>query len=355
MARRILFFVHGMGKNPAGWSAAACKTFRDAYESFEDLRPYPFDEHFECCEIVYDEIFERYRQRWRDDAAQLNALIGFSDAAPALIARVAALGRSLGEDRFFTTHLLDVVMYRYLSLVAAPVRVSVAAQIAERLGKVPNAEPQPWSVVAHSLGTSVAHDSLHYMFAGGESEIPVLSRESFAPEVGLFVANVSRLLERPELRVYQSLVRPSWQRANGIFDFYLNARHIYDPFTRPKPFDPEFDWLDPRTRAKSFPRYQELRIDEVLQPDVHDLSHYLANPGVHVPFIRALFGQRGVISAASEREALEKHREKSVGARLAVAREQLTRLNDELAPGVEGLIETAERFRALAEFWNTKP
>ena len=355
MTRHILFFIHGMGKHRPGWSDAAWKSLRDAYQLYDELHEFPFDQHFERHEIVFDNVFEWYRERWREDAAQLNELIGVSDAAPALIERVMSLAGSLGEDRFFTTHLLDVVMYRYLSLVAQPVRVQVAKQIAKKINQALNAEPQPWSVVSHSLGTSVAHDALHYLFAGGESEIAVLSREDFAPEVGLFVANVSRLLEQPHLRVYRSLVRPSWQRANGIFDFYLNARHIYDPFTRIKPFDPDFDWLDEDTRDLRFARYQELRISEVLHPDVHDLAHYLDNPGVHVPFFRALFRRSSMIKQASERRETEAHRRRALDARIDAAREHLTRINDEMRPGVEGVIETAERFRALTELWDVSP
>ena len=350
MAKFTLFFIHGMGQHGEHWSQKAWEAFETAYAGYEDLKDFPFDEHFAHEEVIYDHIFERHRERWREDAAGLNRLMGISDAAPALIARMAGIAERLGEGDYFTTHLLDVVMYRYLSVVAHPVQVAVATRIATHLNEAGSAAERKWSVVAHSLGTSVAHDTLHRMFTEGNAEIAPLPRQ-FAPEVGLFVANVSRLLERPELSVYQSVVRPSKRRRNGILNCYLSARHILDPFTRPKPFAPAFDWLDEATQRLVFPAYQELVISEVLQPDVHDLVHYLANPGVHIPLIRAHFRRRNVISDEAEHAAREAYREKALQGRLAALRNQLGQLNDEQQPGVEGLIASAEHLQTLARLW----
>lgn len=346
MAKHLIFFIHGMGKHSAGWSNDAWKAFGDAYSGYKELEDFPLDSRFKRVEVVYDDVFERYRERWKKDTSELLNLITTGDAGSAVVGMVADLGANLGKDSYFTTHLMDVVMYRYLSLVRTPVRTRVAMQISKALADAATEGLVTWSVVTHSLGTSVGHDTLHYMFASGESEIPTLSRKQFSPKVGLFVANVSRVLQST-VKVYASLIRPSWQRQTGIFDFYLNAHHVLDPFPRPKPFSPGYDWLDSATRSREFARFQDLSISEITDPNVHDLDHYLANPGVHIPFIRALFGQRTMIPAQVERRAVEAYREEAQKLPYNGIRDQLIGVIDREGPEIEGLLKAASTYESI--------
>ena len=346
MSKHLIFFIHGMGQHKDGWSDAAWKTLKDAFISYSELNKYVFEDNFERVEIIYDEEFELYRKRWKDDSSKLIDLITTGGASNHLVEQIANLGASFGKDTFFTTHLMDVVMYRFLSLVRTPVRISVAKQITKALINSAQTGTVNWSVVAHSLGTSVGHDTLHYMFQGGESSIDALSRQQFAPQTGLFVANVSRVLQST-VKAYASLVRPSWQRTTGIFEYFLNTHHALDPIPKPKPFDPGFDWIDEATRAKDFSRYQDIRISEITKPNIHDLDHYLANPLVHIPFFRTLFGLKNIIPAKTEMQAVEKHRLHAQSLKYDALRDQLIGLIDHQGPDIEGLLKAADTFNSI--------
>jgi hypothetical protein len=353
MSKHLIVFVHGMGEYTKGWSDHSWKILKESAAGFAEMpKKTDFDTKFQRVEVVYDHIFENYRGRWKEDSSQLISLLQQSGGTPpAILEKVVKVSAALGKDNFFTTHLLDVVMYRYLSLVRHPVRVSVAQQIAKALvdaGAGNNADIK-WSIIPHSLGTSVAHDTLHYMFAGGQSEIDVLKAESFAPQCGLFVANVSRLLQ--DIRdVYQSLTRPSLDKSLGIFQYYLNAKHIYDPFIRPKPFAPSSSWLDSATSVKNPSRFQQIEINEVLDKNVHALEHYLQNPKVHIALFRAMYGMKGVISDLEEDIALQAFAVKAAAVRLDAVKAELLKLAESVGVDVDALLNAAEAYNAIMKF-----
>ena len=70
------------------------------------------------------------------------------------------------------------------------------------------------------------------------------------------------------------------------------------------PFDPDSEWSGGREFVDVNPRI-------ITEPNTHDLSHYFANPSVHVPIFRQLFGEEG-ISAAQERKAINTYKSESV-------------------------------------------
>ena len=75
---------------------------------------------------------------------------------------------------------------------------------------------------------------------------------------------------------------------------YINAKHDWDPFPRPKEFKPLDDWPDVATRKEG--RYVPITINAFQHKNIHGFSHYLSNPKVHVPLFRRLLPIEGVIS-----------------------------------------------------------
>lgn len=353
MSKHLIVFVHGMGVHKEGWSDPAWNILKESASAFSNL-PHGarFDTQFQRVEVVYDNVFENYRKRWKEDTSQIVKLLQQSGGTPpAIIDKVLKASAILGKDNFFTTHLLDVVMYRYLSLVRQPVRISVARQISDALKKsgMGNGTDVQWSVIPHSLGTSVAHDTLHYMFAGGQSEIEVLSAEAFAPQCGFFVANVSRLLQdTPD--VYLSLVRPALNKITGILQYYVNVKHIYDPFPKPRPFAPGGSWLDGSTSAKKPARYQQIEINAVLDKNVHALEHYLMNPKVHIALFRALYGMPDIITDSEEDAALQAFTSRAASVKLDAVKAELLKLAESVGVDVDAFLNAAEAYNAIMDF-----
>ena len=105
------------------------------------------------------------------------------------------------------------------------------------------------------------------------------------------VANVSRVLQLPGLKVFASKVKPGSALLDRVCETYLNVRHQFDPFVFPQAFKPDPEWPDPVTHNSD--QYQHIRPSHLVlknYKDVHDLDHYLRNPRVHVPIFRGLFG-----------------------------------------------------------------
>ncbi len=195
------------------------------------------------------------------------------------------------EKNFWWTHVADVALYRcfptYREAVRAAVMDAVVTAITPRVG----AGDTNLSVLAHSLGTSVMHDTLHILGSrqtlGGKPNAFLATNFRF--ENIIMVANVSRLLQTDDADVqpvYKSIVRPGKRGQAGSYcQRYLNFRHEADPFTFPRMFEPE-GW-DPK-------RYGNELIRHYWQPNIHDVGHYLLNPRVHIPILRALTTQKTI-------------------------------------------------------------
>ncbi len=352
MAKHLILFFHGMGKHAENWSVEAWKALKTAYDGASSNGM--FEHRFAPIEITYDSVFDAQRDSWSKQAANLTALFKDSGAPSAAINRIVDLHGSVGKDSFLTTHVLDVLLYCYFEIVRDQVHAEVIKQIQVALKKgMAQGGVLKWSIVAHSLGTSVAHYALHWLHQKSEDGGGNVSTRNLPPSTGLFVANVSKLLEKSPPAL-ESMVRPSMQRTNGIFDYYLNARHLLDPIPKPNSFRPPYDWLDEATRGAVPPRFQQIEISELTGTNPHALEHYLANPKVHVPFFRALHDDPDFISDA-DAKAMYRAYEAKADARLkdelklGGLRKDLEKLVSDTAPGIQGFLDAYEKFKLIAQ------
>jgi len=297
-----IFLVHGMGNYPDGWAKPWVDGLRSLYQSYDPLARTPFAERFKVVPIGYDEIFRTIVQRWQQDATSIGA------AAPSVgAARVEALvgwlrTAAVVDDNFAWTHCADVLLYYLFPAVRDAVRVHVAKQVATEVATLKADES--WSVLAHSLGTAVSHDALHLLWSGTfpDGQPTGFNAKDDKALLVAMIANVSRVLEdQPD--VYESTVMPGPARATdrGCF-YYLNARHVLDPFTIPRAFDPAA-WPDAKSVAQGL--YRRVLVEHIQDWNVHDFLHYLRNPRVHIPLFRTLTYDRA-IPAAQEAAALAK-------------------------------------------------
>ena len=300
MAKHVIFLVHGMGEFAKGWSADIQKQIAAAYSTYAISKVLAFNDFYRFEEINYNQHFDKLRKKWRDDAKAVGAELKKGGLETSAVGKLTAAGGKAGtEDEFLSSHVLDVVLYRFVPMVAEAARTEVAKRILDTLVAAPALDPPRWSIVAHSLGTAVTHDALHALFTQGVKGQTLIGKTK--ADVVMMIANVSRLLEDPSVDVYKSVVRPSASPAEGICRYYVNARHEWDPIPIPKAFKPLDDWPDVPTRQED--RFRSVTINAFQHKNIHGFGHYLSNPKVHVALFNALVPMKAAIPDDEAKEA----------------------------------------------------
>ncbi|MCU0627507.1 MAG: hypothetical protein MUF21_13630 [Gemmatimonadaceae bacterium] len=295
---KVLALVHGMGVNGDGWArpvVAALNAAARRYEEFRDAPPIfllardandtsvvPSPDQVLCVPCSYDaELRARVESFQRDVTAVLDAPgVTLPGDVRTVLGKLKTAGET--EQNAFWTHVVDVLLYRYFALVTKQVRVAVMDSLAALLAR-PDVE---LSVMAHSLGTAVAHDALATMARGLVPELGALRPPGVRIANLFMVANVSRILEKAldgDQDVFESPVCPVSVRGDDAYlGAYVNLRHMLDPFPVPRRFEPQ--WA-----GRDFVAID--RLLHVSEFDVHGWTHYLANPEVHIPVPRRVAKQ----------------------------------------------------------------
>lgn len=304
MAKHVIFLVHGMGDFAKGWSDDIQQQIAAAYSTYNIAKFIPFKDHFQFEEINYNERFDKLRKQWRDDSAAVGALLKEGGLETSAVNKLTSVAAAAGaEDQFLSSHVLDVVLYRFVPTLAEASRNTVAKRIMDTLAAAPALDQPTWSVVAHSLGTAVAHDALHALFTQTVNGQTLAGKAK--AHLVMMVANVSRLLEEAKVDVYKSAVRPGGANTDGVCGHYINARHEWDPIPIPKAFRPLDDWPDVVTRAEK--RYVQVAINAFQHKNIHGFEHYLSNPRVHIALFRKLVPMETVISEEEADAAFKKY------------------------------------------------
>ncbi|MCK4510789.1 hypothetical protein KAW64_03570 [bacterium] len=293
MLKRILFVIHGMGDFDTDWAEAAdgpITTLRDLstqYRYFQD--EHPIDDVIEFVPLTYDQIFRDIAERWRDGNGLRDLEPEFHDwiSADAKDKVLDWLSDPEHANDFWWTHSADVLMYRLIPAYRNRVRAEVLRQMGEAIERASRPGKRPTcSVLAHSLGTAVAHDCIHLLGTQDwrdDSAPSPLAPQHWRFQTITMVANTSRLLEQANDQVphpYKSIVRPGKKKTKDSYcSMFRNCRHVTDPVTWPLPFEPLAGWAEGR-------RFDKVVVDHYRSLDVHGLSHYLCNPRVHIPLLR---------------------------------------------------------------------
>ena len=282
---KVLLLVHGMGVHGADWATQTTQALVKAAASYGIENQFSSEiteGEVALIPVTYDDRFTAWLSRWGNESRALADFIKTNsiDVPVNIVSWLESADET--ENQFLWSHVVDVILYRFFNQVTTDVRVHVMRDIAKHWGRALDVDPNARvSVLAHSLGTSVVHDSLALLatsppegangFLAGTQRLASL----------FMVANVSRILETLP-RVYESVIcPPGIQGARAYCGVFYNVRHELDPFPAPRAFKPVWtpggDYVPIRTTA-------------VREFNTHSLERYVEDPRVHVPLLRTLFG-----------------------------------------------------------------
>ena len=296
MAKPVIFLVHGMGTHGVDWSKpvqAALKDVAKQYAYFQGSGR-SLGQRVKFVEIRYDDVFDRTIQGWKNAADELrnipNDQIWLRDVIDWMErADEATKGLVL-------SHAMDVVLYRFYPPVRSLVQTTVIDQLGTEIDRAIKADAGTRiSVIAHSLGTAVAHDALHHLATHAWGGRP----SGFAPNLWrptsiTMLANTSRLLEG-SVHQADSVIRPGPAGSPDSYCLQFNQfHHDMDPVAWPK--RPDLSAFDSaRTTVRPVNHYHDANI--------HGFAHYLLHPTVHIPVLGSAVSILAVTSA-EEMQAL---------------------------------------------------
>lgn len=289
VSKHLLFLVHGMGNHPAGvWSKPVVDRLLSLSGRYSFFQAHPLNGFVDFVPIDYDNIFDDILRNWSKTSAKITE---FANSISLPRADSLSWLNSAGsrENDFFWSHCTDVIMYRFYKLVRDNVRIAIVDQMVTVINKalqVDKTTPM-CSVMAHSLGTAVAHDCLHALATGKHGAGNPFSPSNFRFQNIFMVANTSNLL-KTDSNPYTSQLRPG-SLGSSYCHRYYNFHHKYDPVAVAGKFNPSPAW-----NAKY---YRDVEIDHIHQLNVHDWLAHLDNPKVHIPVLSA-FVPPGAIKKA---------------------------------------------------------
>jgi hypothetical protein len=316
MAKNIVFILHGIGEYDKDWLQADSTA---AHQLREDAKNYGFfegknlDAYVEFVPVLYDDVFKRILKHWSDLGESLsNAVPVMPDAA----AKALGYIQKADDDAWSIQHAGDVVLYWGFRLFQQRVVLRVLAQITRKIADsiVSNNQVPGYHILAHSLGTAVAHDALHHL--GTEDWLGALAHAPFndadgptgandrdvyldglkrlKTEFGIanpfhpsqfqfetvtMLSNVSELIHSHE-SPYNSIVRPGSASAESAFTkSYINVNHSYDPISIAGNFKMPKAW--------EMQGGVDLKVDHVLYANIHSAAHYVAHPNVHLRLLQS--------------------------------------------------------------------
>jgi hypothetical protein len=295
---RVLLVVHGMGEHPAGWNKDVVAKLDEVAARYPAFQNAPhFSTQVTIREIAYDRVFADIVQAWNQDATALDDWA--KQSGRPLPKLVSWLRTPLPTEAkgFFWTTAIDPLLYRGFHLVRDNVRAQVTAQVAQIAKEAMAQGAAEISVLAHSLGTAVMHDSLEVLGRKPYDGNEVLTAKRWQFTNLFMLADVCLLARKlvADIDYFDSVVRPTTAgTADDTYcQFFVNVWHRFDPFVLLGPFRPTA-WGENYIEIGPLNHYR--------QANIHGYTHYLDHPLVHVPIINGALGLPVITDAEQANE-----------------------------------------------------
>jgi hypothetical protein len=352
-----VYFIHGIGKHGADWVDKEEDNHTTLYKQLEDSwklynangRLGDFGQELDLVSVHYDDIYSRLYQQWADEVAKLKtnlaAYPGSADQLEPLIKIAESPANGVADDDFFYTHILDVLWYWGNTLLQGKIVAEVADQIISDVARHYGKAGHTFSVVAHSMGTSVAHKVIQALWTQPEYDNRIDNTASLSQvlkfRVLMQVSNTSYVLSADRDQHYQTLVKPSAIGNRGVCRTMINVSNRYDLISEAVPFDPPRDeWLDAHTQWDK--GYLNIRTTRLTSPNVHSITHYFENPLVHIPFFERVLNRR--IPAPMKARALEAFQARTPSAQFKKLKGQFDALKEKGVGGIPDFIASTKDF-----------
>lgn len=336
MNKPIVLVIHGMGTHePGKLKKDIAEGLNEAAKNF-GLNSFDINEKVEFFQFNYSTFLDEIRQRDADQASSIAehlTLLQGHGLGENIAAKLTEFFAGFDEDDMLYTHWMDVVYYG-LMFWGEKIRVDFAKKINDVMIEA-NRGNRDVHIIAHSLGTAVAHDTLAKLFRKDvdiTSEVPGLDIAKFRIKSLWTVANVSRLLN-----LLNDIADPNKSIVNatddGCCDYLVNARNTFDPFTWPKQYN------------RDDGNYQLLEVDTVRYWNTHDIKEYMAAPPVAAYILSYILGIE--LSDSQWTTGVTKHAETSVNKPLADLKALFQDLKNQ--PDTEDKIEALEQMFTTAK------
>ncbi|MBI3805301.1 MAG: hypothetical protein HY282_16245 [Nitrospirae bacterium] len=347
MPKQLLFLIHGIGVHDTDWAEEVdgpIKTLQKVSQQYASFQAKPLEDRIEFVPIHYDEIFQEIASQCQHDTEQIQQLDPTGTFSKSL-SWMASAGEK--EKNFLWSHVADIALYRFCATYRERVRSHVIAEIADRIEKAFAADGNATaSVLAHSMGTAVAHDALHLLgtVRWGDRTNPFNPAHWRFNQI-FMIANTSRFLQTEDREMkgaYESIVRPGpVEDPTSYCAAYWNVRHEADPVPFPRAFDP-VGWKS----------YGAIPVRHYYEKNIHNLSHYLLNPAVHIPILRKLTTPKAV-TPEEEIAAVNPNRFPQFGGELAfIQKAKLMALQlEEIKRALGDNPEPSNWIRSLVQFY----
>ncbi len=324
MSKHVIFLVHGMGDTVPGWSAPVQELIQKKYRLYKVSKIRKFDAIFVFKEINYNHVFESHVRKWEENASTVTGILEASGIESDLLTSLMGFTSKISRKEFASTHILDVVLYRYMKGIKSQVISHISEQL---VGKLNETSTVPsYSIICHSLGTAVMHDVLQ---ANLTTDHFPLSTAHGVADVYMTLANVSKVLEDADSNVYSSAVRPRLKDNSRLFGCskFINVAHKLDPFTMVKTFKPAWKKgaAQPLNNLKT-DSYQALQIAGLTGFNPHDFEHYLENPHTHVALFRSLIS-KGIIKDAELNQQMQEHKKLTVSGQFDAVKDAVANIH----------------------------
>jgi hypothetical protein len=291
MAPPIVILIHGMGTFAKGDMTRDFARGVDQAAAYLGLQDFHIAQQVDFVEYNYSALLDEIRKESAEYQGSINQYLQLiSGGILGDIAKwLSEVEARIGGDDFLYSHWLDVAYYG-LTYHNAQIRTQWAEQLATLL-RSSFRSGRKLHVVAHSLGTAVAHDALAKLY---RENVEMADDEHLSAATERFeslwmVANVSRLLSilTRFTDPLTSIVHDSNPDMAGCTNYFYNVRNKFDPFLYVKQYDRPIEY----GRQIVFDEVREIK-DSELKLNPHDLSEYMACPEVTRLFLYRTLGLR---------------------------------------------------------------
>jgi len=346
-----VYFIHGIGQHSKTWvddpdlGTTLRKKLSDAW-SFYQPKPGGIDDHLVLNSVSYDHVFTELYAHWDAQAEALLKHVGNQPLAQeklsGFIETLRKPAAELQNENPIYTHLLDLFWYRLSGSVQGKIVAHCASQILDDVRKHYEKGSHTFSIVGHSMGTSVAHKVLQDLFSEQEFRAELSSVLKF--RLLMQVSNTSLVLSSDPDKHYETLVKPSRFANRGVCDYMVNVAHRFDPVCELVRFDPDLEsWLDRDEIRQN--RYQDLRISRLTDRNIHSIVHYFDNPKVQEAFFENIFDRS--LPAAKKTEAWKAFETKTPEGRFKQVKKDYEEILRQQVEGVEDYLKLIDEFTTI--------